>query len=172
MVLWLVQEIWAIKVVTSTAGHPVLFVFLAATSVICRVPIHPSKDQSPLRCYYCRQEIVPRIRFFAGCWQSHYNSHPHPPFRCPLPLLRSPTPVNDHGRYYAIVHAPHETGLLSLSDESNISAHCRDVLKVSTVFLTSLWVTPLLLFSSQILAWKRESRSVNLLCNPVHSVLV
>ena len=44
--------------------------------------------------------------------------------------------------------------LLSLSDESNSSAHCWDVLKVSTVFLSSLQVSPLLLFSAPILAGK------------------
>ena len=45
-------------------------------------------------------------------------------------------------------------GLLSLSDESNSSAHCWDVLKVNTVFLSGLQVSPLLLFSAPILAGK------------------
>ena len=40
-------------------------------------------------------------------------------------------------------------GLSRLSDESNSSAHCRDVLKASTVFQSGLWASPLLLFSAQ-----------------------
>ena len=41
----------------------------------------------------------------------------------------------------------------SLSDESNSSVHCRDASTVvSTVFLSCLWVSPLLLFSAPILA--------------------
>ena len=39
-----------------------------------------------------------------------------------------------------------QPGLLSLSDKSNSLAHCRDELKVSTVFLSGLWALPLLLF--------------------------
>ena len=49
---------------------------------------------------------------------------------------------------------------LSLSDYSNSLAHCWDVLKVSTVFLSGFWPSP------QRLAWKWGTRSVKCLCNP------
>ena len=56
-------------------------------------------------------------------------------------------------------------GLLSPSDESSSLARCRDVLNVSTVFLSGLWASPLLLFSAQMLEGIRETRSVKFLCN-------
>ena len=54
-------------------------------------------------------------------------------------------------------------GLLGLDDESNSSAHCWVVLKISTVFLTRLWASPLLLFSAQILAWRRRNQKREML---------
>ena len=42
-------------------------------------------------------------------------------------------------------------GVLTQDSESNISAHCWDVLKVEPVFLSSLWASPPLLFSAEIL---------------------
>ena len=42
--------------------------------------------------------------------------------------------------------------ILALKQDSRIIRYYRDVLKVSTVFLSYLWVSPLLLFSAQILA--------------------
>ena len=44
-----------------------------------------------------------------------------------------------------------QTGVLTQNGESNISAHCWDVLKVEPVFLSSLWASPPLLFSAEIL---------------------
>ena len=47
--------------------------------------------------------------------------------------------------------------LLALKQESRIIRYCRGVLKVSTVFLSSLRASPRLLFSAQIMAWKWET---------------
>ena len=57
-----------------------------------------------------------------------------------------------------------KTEVLALKHESRIIIYCWDVFKVSTVFLSGLWVSPLLLFSAQILAWKWETRSVKFIC--------
>ena len=55
---------------------------------------------------------------------------------------------------------------LSLFDESNSLGHYWDILRVSPVFLSGLWASPLFLFSAQILAWKRETRILKFWCNP------
>ena len=46
------------------------------------------------------------------------------------------------------------TGIIALKQESSsrLIRYYRDILKVSTVFLSGLWASPLLLFSAQILA--------------------
>ena len=54
-------------------------------------------------------------------------------------------------------------GLEKERQESKILLPCWAVLTSLPVFLSSLWASPLLLFSAQILAWKRETRSAGLL---------
>ena len=49
--------------------------------------------------------------------------------------------------------------------------HYRDVSKFGTVFLFSLWVLPFLLPSVQILAWKQETRSAEVLYNPCYGII-
>ena len=65
-------------------------------------------------------------------------------------------PATNIGRLRLLHLGPRDSGLrggfFSLSDERNSMAHCWDVLKVSTVFMSGLWVSPLLLFSAQIRA--------------------
>ena len=59
--------------------------------------------------------------------------------------------------------------ILTQKHENRILRHCWHVLKVGTVFLSDLWVSPLLLFSAQILAWRWETRSVKFVSIPVMS---
>ena len=59
--------------------------------------------------------------------------------------------------------------VLILKYESRILRHCCNVLKVSTVFFSGLWVSPRLLLSAQILAWKWETRCETFLPNPIMS---
>ena len=59
-----------------------------------------------------------------------------------LPLCRSPSKQNRDGW--------RRTDILTLEHESGILRHCWDVLKVSTVFLSGLWASPLFLFSAEL----------------------
>ena len=61
-----------------------------------------------------------------------------------------PNPMDGEGTQF--VPGRRQAGLLSLSNVSNILAHCWDVLEVSTIFLSGLWASPLLLLGAQIQA--------------------
>ena len=65
---------------------------------------------------------------------------------------KSSCELGTNERTYKASRGTEPTDILFLKHDSRILSHCWDVLKVSTAFLTGLWVLPLLPFNTQILA--------------------
>ena len=61
-----------------------------------------------------------------------------------------------------------QPGMFSLSDESNSLAHCWDVLKVSTVFLSGLWVLPPPVQCSNT-GLKKRNKKCDILMQPINA---
>ena len=116
-------------------------IYGSSRGIACDSPVNTSKESRGnrlLRSYSLKYHTLEDLQRF-----------PSRPFKMYLRPLSNWVKKGRKGE----VMSP--AGHVSLSDKSNISAHCWDALKVSTVFLSGLWASPLLLFSAQILAWKR-----------------
>ena len=60
--------------------------------------------------------------------------------------------ILDACAYVIVSVLPKQADIHSLKHVTRIRRHCRNVLKVSTIFQSDLWASPLLLFSAQRLA--------------------